>query len=314
MAQPRIPHTSASGGAREFAVEQAQRQLKHLGLQIYRTIKSSNTQAVHDIRVAIRRFSQANALCQTYFRAAGMRRHRRRLKKIMNGAGDVRNCDVALKLVAKFRVPHAAHIRSKLESQRKESARLLIAELRKWTDRRMSFKGHAALDSTPAPGKEEAANELAQRTLGRGAKDFLKQGNEASSPAASPKDLHRFRIASKKFRYALELFQPLYESSLHPVVESIKGASTLLGDINDCVTVAGMVADYKGNNPLADRLKKRQDKKTEEFRKYWKSEFGDGERLRESIDRLKSPEPRAPKKPVASSRISSQQTNRKSAA
>jgi CHAD domain-containing protein len=310
MAQPRIHNTSPSGGAREFAVEQAHRQLKHLGLQINRTIRSSNAQAVHDIRVAIRRFSQVIALCQTYFRATGMRRHRRRLKKIMNGAGDVRNCDVALKLVAKFRVPRAAHIRSKLESQRKESARLLVAELRKWTDRRMSAKWRAALDSTPAPGKEEAAKELAQRTLGRGAKDFLKQGNEASSPVASPKDLHRFRIASKKFRYALELFQPLYESSLHPVVESIKGASTLLGDINDCVTVAGMVADYKGSNPLADRLKKRQDKKTEEFRKYWKSEFGDGERLRGSIDRLTQ----ASKKPVASSRISSQQTNRKSAA
>jgi len=284
-------------------VEQAHRQLKHLGLQINRTIKSSNAQAVHDIRVAIRRFSQAIALCQTYFRASGMRKHRRRLKKIMNGAGDVRNCDVALKLVAKFRVPHADHLRSKLETERNESARLLTAELRKWTDRRMSVKWRAALDSTPASGKEEPANELAQRTLDRGAKAFLNQGNEASSPAASPKDLHRFRIASKKFRYALELFQPLYESSLQPVIDSIKGASTLLGDINDCVTVAGMVADYKGSNPLTDRLKKRQDKKTEEFRKYWKEDFSDGG----SIDHL-------PKKPVTSSGTSSQQTNRKSAA
>jgi CHAD domain-containing protein len=236
-----------------------------------------------------------------------MRKHRRRLKKIMDGAGDVRNCDVALKLIAKFRVPHAAHLRSKLESQRNEAERLLTTELRKWTDRRMSFKWRAALDSTPPPGKEEAAHELAQRTLGRGAKDFLKQGNEASSPKASPKDLHRFRIASKKFRYALELFQPLYETSLRPAIESIKGASALLGDINDCVTVAAMVADYKGSNPLKDRLKKRQDKKTEEFRKYWKEKFSDGESLRGSINPL-------PKKPVASSRIPSQQTNRTSAA
>jgi CHAD domain-containing protein len=312
MAQPRIPQTSANGEAREFAVGQAHRQLKHLGLQISRAIKSCNPGAVHDIRVAIRRFSQAIALCHAYFPGGGMPRHRRRLKKIMNGAGDVRNCDVALKLVSKFRVPHAVHLRSKLQTRRKESAGQLVTELRKWTGRRISFKWKAALDSTPEPGKKETIHQLARRTLGRGAKDFLKQGNEASSPDASAKGLHRFRIASKKFRYALELFQPLYESSLNPVVAGIKGVSALLGDLNDCVTVADMVADYKGGNRLADRLKKRQDKKTEEFRKYWKQEFSDGDRLRGTIDHLKSPE--TPKKPVASSQLPSAQPNRESVA
>ena len=105
--------------AREFAVAQAHRQLKHLGLQINRAIKTSNAGAVHDIRVAIRRFSQALSLCHTYFPHGEMPKHRR-LKKIMNSAGDVRNCDVALKLVTKFRVPQAVHLRSKLQSRRKE--------------------------------------------------------------------------------------------------------------------------------------------------------------------------------------------------
>jgi triphosphatase len=311
MARPSVPHTSANGEARVFAVEQAHRQLKHLGLQINRVIKSSNADAVHDIRVAIRRFSQALALCHAYF-PGGMPKHQRRLKKIMRGAGDVRNCDVALKLVSKFRVPHAVHLRSKLESRRKESAGLLVAELKKWTDRRISLKWNVALDSTPAADKKEAIHELARRTLGRGAKDFLKQGNEASRPGASPKGMHRFRIASKKFRYALELFQPVYESRLKPVVASLKRVSTLLGDINDSVTVAEMVADYKGGNRLADRLKKRQVKKTEEFRKYWKEEYSDGDRLRGSIEHLKAPE--TPKKPVASSRVFSEQSDQESVA
>jgi len=296
MAQPRIPHTSADDEAWEFAVEQAHRQLKHLGLQINRAIKSCNAGTVHDVRVAIRRFSQSIALCHAY---GEMPRHRRRLKKIMSGAGDVRNCDVALKLVTKFRVPRAVHLRAKLESRRKESAGVLVGELKKWTERRISFKWKAALDSTPAGEAKEAIHQLARRTLGRGAKDFLKQGNEASSPDASAKGLHRFRIASKKFRYALELFQPVYES-LGPFVRSIKEVGTLLGDINDCVTVSEMVADYKGGNRLADRLKKRQAKKTEEFRKHWKQEFSDGVRLRGIIEHLKAPE--VPKKPVASSR------------
>jgi CHAD domain-containing protein len=309
MAQSRI-RAQAQGEARQFAAHQAQRQLRYLVLQINRAIKSCNTDAVHDVRVAIRRFTQAIAVCHTCFRAMDMPKNRRRLKKIMAGAGEVRDLDVAMKFITRFRVPHAVHLRSKLQSLREESAGHLVAELRKWTERRMSFKWRAALKSAPTPDEgtqsEEAIQELAQRALGRIAKDFLKQGNEASSPDASPKGLHHFRIVAKKFRYALELFQPLYGSSLNAVVARIKHASALLGDLNDCVTVAGIVAQYKGGNRLVDRLKKRQHKKAEEFRKYWTEEFSDGVRLRHSIDRLN-------KKPVASSRTISAHP-RKSAA
>lgn len=226
----------------------------------------------------------------------------------MSGAGEVRNCDVALKFIAKFRVPHAVQLRSKLQTRRKESERLLVAELRKWTGRRMPIRWRAALNSAPASRKDEAIHELARRALGRIAKDFLKQGNQASSAEASPKVLHHFRIVAKKFRYALELFQPLYDA-LKPIVANIKHAHALLGDINDCVTVAEIVSRYKGGNPLADRLKKRQHKKTEEFRTYWKEAFSDGECLRSDIDHLQRPEQQPLKKPAA--RVASQ--HRKSA-
>jgi CHAD domain-containing protein len=103
---------------------------------------------------------------------------------------------------------------------------------------------------------------MAQHALDRIGKDFFERGNEAASPKASPLDMHRFRIVAKKFRYTLELFQPL-----SPLVERIKRVSALLGDINDCVTAAAIVP------PLAAHLKKRQRKKTEEFRQYWASEF-----------------------------------------
>jgi CHAD domain-containing protein len=290
MAQPRTTE-SAGGKSRPFAVEQAYSQLRRLSSQISRATKSCNPEAVHDLRVAIRRFTQAIAVTD-------MRKNRRRLKKIMTLAGEVRNCDVALKLNNRFKGPHADYLQSKLEERRKESESLLVAELIKWRDRRLSLKWRAALDSTPS--NDQDVDELARRVLGRIAKDFQKRGNEASSLEASPKCIHHFRIAAKKFRYALELFQPLYGSSLDSFVASLKCTSTLLGDINDCVTVAAIVAEYKGGNRLADRLKKRQYKKTEDFRKYWKEEFS-----RSSIDPLS-------KKPAAS--ITSEHPRRESAA
>jgi CHAD domain-containing protein len=281
MAQPQTP-APPGGKARPFAVEQARGQLKRLSSQISRAIKSSNADAVHDLRVAIRRFTQAIAVTD-------LRKNRRRLKKMMADAGEVRNCDVALKLNNRFKAPQAVHLQSRLESRRKESEDVLVAGLIKWRDRRLSVKWRAALDSTSS--NDQDVDELARRVIGRIAKDFEKRGNEASSTEATPKCLHHFRIAAKKFRYALELFQPLYGRSLDPMIASIKSASTLLGDINDCVTVAGIIAGYKGGNRLAARLKKRQHKKTEEFRRYWKDEFA-----RVSIDLLM-------KKPAAGSRI-----------
>lgn len=188
----------------------------------------------------------------------------------MAGAGEVRNCDVALKSISKFRAPQAADIQAKLQQRREESERLLVAELEKWADRRIASKWRATLDAAPGKDAPEPARELAQRTLARSFEAFLKQGNEAASSKASPEVLHHFRIGAKKFRYSLELFQPLYGTALDAPIASVKHGSALLGDINDCVTVAAIVAGYKGGNKLADRLRKRQHKKTDEFRKYWK--------------------------------------------
>jgi CHAD domain-containing protein len=208
----------------------------------------------------------------------------------MAGAGEVRNCDVSLKFVAKFRAPHAAHLQSKIEARREEAARLFLDELGKWADRRIASKWRATLDAAPGKDKPEPARELAERTLARSLKDFLKQGNEAASLKASPEILHHFRISAKKFRYSLELFQPLYGTALDPSIDRVKQGSTLLGDVNDCVTVAGIVAEYKGGNKLADRLRKRQHKKTEEFRKFWKQ-----------AAQMSVPDPATLKKPIASS-------------
>ena len=256
----------------QFVTRQTRRLSRQLALQINRALQSCDARAVHQVRVAIRRFSQGVAVCKPCFPAKDLRKCRRRLKKIMSAAGEVRNCDVADKFLDRWRMPHPDRLRSKLTSRREDSARVLVAELKRWTDRKLTAQDSSVTN----------LQEMAQHALDRIAQDFLERGNEAASPKASPHHMHRFRIVAKKFRYTLELFQPL-----NPLVERIKRVSALLGDINDCVTAAAIVP------PLAAHLKKRQRKKTEEFRLYWASEFA-----------------RQRKKPVASA----QSSRRKSAA
>jgi CHAD domain-containing protein len=307
MAQSRINDTVAGSDAQQFAMEQASRLLRNLTLQINRTVKSSNAEAVHQVRVAIRRFSQAIAVCRSCFpgQLAGkeMRKTRRRLKKIMNAAGEVRNCDIAMKFVARWRVSHAVQLKSTLQSRRKDSAGILTSELTRWKDREMPLKLRAALDEVGGQdgSAKTTTDEAARKVLSPIVKDFLRHGDEAASPKASAHDMHQFRIVAKKFRYTLELFQPRYGSVLNRGVAGIKRTSSLLGDINDSATVADIVAEYDGARQFTRHLKKRLEKKTAEFRDYWAEERKEGEDLRNWIDHLGRPV----RKPAASSKVSS---------
>jgi CHAD domain-containing protein len=243
---------AAATETQQLAIRQTRRLSRQLTLHINRALKSCDARAVHQARVAIRRFNQGVAVYKPCFPAKDLRKCRRRLKKIMSAAGEVRNCDVADKFLDRWSVPHLDRLRSKLATRREDSARVLVAELKRWTERKLTAQDCPTGDLP----------EMVQRAIDRIAKDFLERGNEAASQKVSTHDMHRFRIVAKKFRYTLELFQPS-----NPLVERIKRVSALLGDINDCVTAAVLLP------PLASHLKKRQRKKTEEFRQYWASEF-----------------------------------------
>jgi hypothetical protein len=42
------------------------------------------------------------------------------------------------------------------------------------------------------------------------------------------------RIAGKRLRYTMEIFQPAYEGRLDEFVKAVKGLQTLLGEVHDC--------------------------------------------------------------------------------
>jgi len=301
---------------RKFANQNAARLLGRLVFQMNLAAKSHAADPVHDLRVSIRRFNQALAVFKTCFPGKETRKIRRRLKKLMVLAGTVRNCDIALKLLAKSRSVEAANLRRKLQTQRKDSGRILTGALKRRMDRKASLKWRTALESANANGNAAAGRapieETARRILPRMGQDFLERGNGASQPKASAEKMHAFRIAAKKFRYTLELFATLYGSGLDEWIESIKRLQTLLGDINDCVTVAQLLADHKSSGPITGWLKKRQRKKAEEFAACWQHEFGSRDGVKPRMQILSHPQgaSETPKKPAARSRSASKPQSR----
>ena len=222
----------------------------------------------------------------------------------MTVAGEVRNHDIALKLLAKSKRTQGTGLQPKIQAGRREAERSLVTVLKRWLERKSSLKWRTALEAAAAAAQNNFCKapvaQTARQMLPGIAQEFFEQGDEAASAKAVPRELHRFRLTSKKFRYTLELFTPLYGASLNPKLEAIRRGQALLGDINDFETVRNMLGQYEGTEAATDWLKKRQRKRLLEFREYWDATFGKEER-RSWMDFLKhlGQEPRAQRKPAA---------------
>jgi len=278
---------------RKFAREQAGRLLGRLAFQANHTIKSRDSMAVHDLRVAIRRFTRLLKVFQLCFDGKETRKLRRRLKKVLDLASDVGRYDTALKVIAKSPKLDGAGLRSKLQSRRKEATRDLTGVLRRWIERKSSLKWRAALESSLTSQGDAFRGVPIEHTAGEilplMAKDFFHIGNEMVAAKAPPAELEEFRIACRKFRYTLELFAPLYAAGYNRWLEKVRKTQVLLGEIRDWSAVEEVVSPFKGGEALTARLKKRQRKQRDEFRLHWRRQFGDPQQVRVWIDSLRSP-------------------------
>ncbi len=302
---------------RKFAYEQAYKRLGRLAFQINQTIRSRDAEAVHDLRVAIRRFAQVLRAFKPCFRGKEVRKIRRELKQIMDLAGEVRNCDVALKLILKSHGIDATGLRPKLEDVRREDERALVAFLKQWADRQSSLKWRGALANAATTNGDASSKapiaRTAQRMLPRMAQEFFERGSEAARTTTSPRELHRFRITAKRFRYTLELFSTVYGPPLDPSLGRIKSTQELLGDINDCDTVRNLLSQFKAAEKVTSWLKKRQRRRIEEFQRYWTDTFAGDEEPRRWCALLSRPAggARQTRKPAGHAGMASQAARRR---
>ena len=193
--------------------------------------------AIHDLRVSIRRLTQC-------FRIFGppAKKMRRRLHKIMEHCGAVRNCDIALELLVECGLPENASV-AKLQESRKEAARKLHRSLKK--ERRRKQR----IPSGPPRGDLQIATRLPAL-----AEVFFRSGDAAAAPNSSYRKLHRFRLRAKRFRYTLELFEGFYRSEMAAGAKVLKGVQDRLGAINDCVTTIDLLAEDPGAVAAIEKL------------------------------------------------------------
>lgn len=294
-----MPDTMDTG---RFAAEQVRTLLQRLAYQVGNTMKSRSPEAIQDLRTAVRRLAQALAVFKDCFPNRELKKIRRRLKHTMALTGAVRDCDIALQLLAESKAPGRAGLQQKLRARRREWERALQASLKLWVDRKSSSKWRHALDIglVPEELRRQAVAETASREVARIARRFFRCGNDAAASKASAGDLHRSHIALKKLRCTLELLGSVYSPAVSGPLEQIGSVQALLCASDHCRTAREIISGLGGHRKVEAALKRRQRKAAQEFRRVWEERFAQPGVAKEWLAALRRPEQTPPaRKPMA---------------
>jgi CHAD domain-containing protein len=131
---------------RDFARLQTAILLRRFAYQLGNAAKSLNPDAIHDLRVAIRRLSVCLRVFARFYPGRSAKRVRRQLQGLMELSGEVRNRDIACELLGKAGIPAKLVIVTRLRDERRKASNRLSREIRLWKNRGFSRKWRTRLE------------------------------------------------------------------------------------------------------------------------------------------------------------------------
>jgi CHAD domain-containing protein len=127
---------------REYARQQTAILLRRLAFEVNRVARAGagDADAVHDLRVAIRRLSRCLGAFAPVYPGHSWKRVRRSLRALMESAAEVRDRDIAMGLLRDAGAAGGAAPLRLLTRQREDAARRLAADLHHWRNHSLSRK------------------------------------------------------------------------------------------------------------------------------------------------------------------------------
>jgi CHAD domain-containing protein len=123
-----------------YAHGQVSSLLRKLAFCMNEAAKLRDADSIHDLRVAIRRFQQSLTIFRQFLSNGYRKKIRRRLRKIMELSGEIRNRDIAVDLMKQAGLPARSALSARLLRERKEFERELLALLDRWGECNLSDK------------------------------------------------------------------------------------------------------------------------------------------------------------------------------
>jgi CHAD domain-containing protein len=235
-------------------------------------------EGVHDMRVASRRLRSVLRDFRPHMRAGRrLEAARVELKRLAGVLGAVRDEDVAIGALDELRseAPEAAaglelfadDRIARREGMRVELARALGEESFEAFRRRLAVAFESA--NAPRRGKRGAGDEVigggpsvwgeggpsfrdvGRQIIARSWEELRSRGPDIYRPLKSRR-LHRLRIASKRLRYALELFAACYGDALRELARELAQLQTALGALHDCDEWIEEFGQYLSGRKIVD--------------------------------------------------------------
>ena len=257
----------------QFIREQTSARLKKLQAEVrHAAHEPDDPDAIHDLRVSIRRLRQELRVFEPWFEASRVKRIRGRLKKLLDRCGAVRNCDIAMEVLETAGFQDRRLSRG-LKKERRRTQKELARTLQIWErkDRARHWRKNMDVARGTDAKLGNSVADLARLVLPATVEELFRAGQKAAKPGSSHRQLHHFRLVAKRVRYTLEIFAPSYGNKLNSIMEPLKTLQEKLGAINDCAATLEMV---RQNRAASAAVRLLANEREAEFRAWWKRNFG----------------------------------------
>jgi CHAD domain-containing protein len=205
----------------------------------------SDPEGVHSMRVASRRLRSAMRDFMPYLRQRGLSSVLKQTKAIAGALGEVRDQDVAIIALEKIQKQTNAEVAAALQQliderkeRRNESRDNLSSVLIADDMKTAKTEFMARIEQATALTNAQIQTDLTFAKMSAAViLDRLKDLEQLSDSLYKPfeiESLHDMRIAAKRLRYALELFQQCWGPSLQTFAKNAALIQTALGEVHDC--------------------------------------------------------------------------------
>lgn len=210
-----------------------------------------STEAVHDMRVALRRLLAVFDLLRSVIHHPRIQRIRLALKDQLDDLDELRDIQVQLADISEFlhEVPELNIFREHLQKREKKLLRTAHKQVKSiklggLSSRVEKVQGMIAL--LPEQFLEESLSESLDRSFARAIRDYFEI--DVDKPAT----IHRLRVAFKKFRYMIEIAHPLLGSFPAGNFQKMHDYQGMMGDIQDQEVALQLLSDFSDLHPVVD--------------------------------------------------------------
>lgn len=207
-------------------------------------LKKFGTEAVHDMRVAIRRLLVALNVFKNIIPKHSAH-NKEYLKKLRDLLGERRDLDIFEEFLGD-KVP--TKIVNRMESLKKK---LLLMLKSKRHEGSMDF-----LENLKTESKKIPCSTWGKREINKSVKKVLKF-KSLTDENIPDETLHKLRIANKKLRYLCEFLES--RLSLESIIGISKQVQDILGELQDCIIGMDILEKYKKEFPQKTYKKIKED-------------------------------------------------------